>query len=438
MPANVVVVGAQWGDEGKGKVVDTLAEHFDIVARYQGGANAGHTVYVCGKKFILQLLPTGIVRPDKTAVIGNGVVVDPEALLREIKAVEGNGVRVDGRLIISDRAHLILPYHRAHEVAAEEARGVGKIGTTAKGIGPTYEDKAGRRGLRAGDLRHPELFRRRCSEVVAEKNRIASALFGGTALDPVAVADQCLQAAPRIVPFLADVSAYLNAEMDRGKRVLFEGAQGTLLDLDHGTYPFVTSSSASAGGACTGTGVGPTRIQSAVGVSKAYATRVGSGPFPTEAKGPEGEKIRERGGEYGAVTGRPRRCGWFDVPAARYVARLNHLQALIITKLDILDNLAEIPVGVAYEYEGKRSTEFPQDVDILERVQVQYCVLPGWLESTFGIKDFSKLPQKAKEYLRFLSAQAGVEIAMVSTGPERDQALWLEDSRFAALIARPS
>ena len=437
MPANVVVVGAQWGDEGKGKVVDTLAEHFDIVARYQGGANAGHTVYVCGKKFILQLLPTGIVRPDKTAVIGNGVVVDPEALLREIKAVEGNGVSVDGRLVISDRAHLILPYHRAHEVAAEEARGVGKIGTTAKGIGPTYEDKAGRRGLRAGDLRHPELFRRRCSEVVAETNRIASALFGGTALDPGAVADQCLQAAAQIVPYLADVSGYLNGEMDRGKRVLFEGAQGTLLDLDHGTYPFVTSSSASAGGACTGTGVGPTRIQAVVGVSKAYATRVGSGPFPTEARGPEGEKIRERGGEYGAVTGRPRRCGWFDVPAARYTARLNHLAALIITKLDILDNLAEIPVGVAYEYEGKRFTEFPQDVDILEKVQVQYCGLPGWLESTFGIKDFSKLPQKAQEYLRFLSAQVGVEIAMVSTGPERDQALWLDDSRFAALIARP-
>jgi adenylosuccinate synthase len=435
MPANVVVVGAQWGDEGKGKVVDTLAEHFDIVARYQGGANAGHTVYVCGKKFILQLLPTGIVRPDKTAVLGNGVVVDPEALLREIKAVEGNGVRVDGRLVISDRAHLILPYHRAHEVAAEEARGVGKIGTTAKGIGPTYEDKAGRRGLRAGDLRQPDLFRRRCREVVAEKNRIASALFGGTALDPEAVAEQCLEAAPLIVPYLADVSGYLNSEMDRGKRVLFEGAQGTLLDLDHGTYPFVTSSSASAGGACTGTGVGPTRIHSVVGVSKAYATRVGSGPFPTEAKGPEGEKIRERGGEYGAVTGRPRRCGWFDVPAARYSARLNHLQALIITKLDILDSLAEIPVGVAYEFEGRQFTEFPQSVEILEKVQVQYRVLPGWLESTFGIKDYSKLPPKAKEYLQFLSAQVGVEIAMVSTGPERDQALWLDDSRFAALIA---
>jgi len=434
MPANVVVVGAQWGDEGKGKVVDALAERFDIVARYQGGANAGHTVYVIGKKFILQLLPTGIVRPDKTAVIGNGVVVDPEALLREIKAVEGNGVPVDGRLLISDRAHLILPYHRAHEVAAEEARGVGKIGTTAKGIGPTYEDKAGRRGLRAGDLRHPEVFRRRCSEVVAEKNRIASALFGGAALDPVKLADQCLEFAPQIVPLLADASAYLNAEMDRGKRVLFEGAQGTLLDLDHGTYPFVTSSSASAGGACTGTGVGPTRIQSVVGVSKAYATRVGSGPFPTEAKGPEGEKIRERGGEYGAVTGRPRRCGWFDVPAARYSARLNHLNAFIITKLDILDCLSEIPVGLAYEYQGQRFTDFPPDVDILDKVQVHYQTLPGWLESTFGLQDFSKLPQKAKDYLRFLSGQVGVEIAMVSTGPERDQVIWLEESRFKASI----
>jgi adenylosuccinate synthase len=435
MPVNVVVVGAQWGDEGKGKVVDTLAEHFDIVARYQGGGNAGHTVYVNGKRLILQLLPTGIVRPDKIAVIGNGVVVDPEALLREIKAVEANGVRLDGRLLISDRAHLILPYHRAYELAAEEARGVGKIGTTAKGIGPSYEDKAGRRGLRAGDLRHPELFRRRCSEVVAEKNRIASALFGGVALDPVALADQCLEAAPQIVPFLADISAYLNAEMDRGNRVLFEGAQGTLLDLDHGTYPFVTSSSAAAGGACTGTGVGPTRIQSVVGVSKAYTTRVGSGPFPTEAKSLEGEKIRERGGEYGAVTGRPRRCGWFDVPAVRYSARVNHLDALVITKLDILDNLSEIPVGVAYEYQGKRFVDFPPDVDVLEGVQVHYRILPGWQQSTFGLKDFSELPQKAKDYLRFLSSQVGVEIAMVSTGPERDQVLWLDESRFAALFA---
>jgi adenylosuccinate synthase len=438
MAANVIVVGAQWGDEGKGKVVDALAEHFDIVARYQGGANAGHTVCVNGRRLILQLLPTGIVRPDKTAVIGNAVVVDPEALLREIKTLEENGVRVDGRLLISDRAHLILPYHRALEVAAEAARGVGKIGTTAKGIGPSYEDKAGRRGLRAGDLRHPELFRRRCSEVVAEKNRIASALFGGTALDPVALVDRYLEVAQHMVPFLADVSVYLNAEIDRGKRVLFEGAQGTLLDLDHGTYPFVTSSSASAGGACTGTGVGPTRIQSVVGVSKAYATRVGSGPFPTEAKGPEGEKIRERGGEYGSVTGRPRRCGWFDVVAARYSARVNHLGSLIITKLDVLDNLSEIPVGVEYEYQSREFMDFPPDVDTLDNVQVRYRILPGWQQATFGLQDFSKLPQKAKDYLRFLSDQVGVEIAMVSTGPERDQGLWLEESRFAALLSNAS
>jgi adenylosuccinate synthase len=437
MPVNAVIVGAQWGDEGKGKVVDVLAGYFDIVARYQGGANAGHTVYAGGKKFILQLLPTGIVRPDKIAVIGNGVVVDPEALLREIKVFEGSGVRVDGRLLISDRAHLILPYHKAHDLAAEEARGLGKIGTTAKGIGPAYEDKAARRGLRAGDFRDPEAFRCRCREVVAEKNRIASALFGAAALDPVAMADKCLEMAQQIVPRLVDASAYLNAAIDQGKQVLFEGAQGTLLDLDHGTYPFVTSSSATAGGACTGTGVGPTRIQSVAGVSKAYMTRVGSGPFPTEAKGPEGEKIRERGSEYGAVTGRPRRCGWFDVPAARYCARVNHFDALIITKLDILDTLAEIPVGVEYEYKGKRFTDFPSDIESLDKVQVHYRMMAGWQQPTYGLRDYSKLPQKAKDYLRFLSGQVGVEIAMVSTGPEREHVLWLDESRFAALVLKP-
>jgi adenylosuccinate synthase len=438
MATNIVVVGAQWGDEGKGKVVDALAEHFDIVARYQGGANAGHTVFVNGRKFVLQLLPTGIVRPDKTAVIGNGVVVDPETLLREIEVLEGAGISVGRRLHVSDRAHLILPYHRAHEVAAEQARGVGKIGTTAKGIGPSYEDKAGRRGLRAGDLRHPEVFRRKCREVAAEKDRIASALFGGSALDAEELVDQYLAVAQRVVPYLTDVSAYLNAAMDRGQRVLFEGAQGTLLDLDHGTYPFVTSSSAAAGGACTGTGVGPTRISSVVGVSKAYATRVGSGPFPTEASGPEGETIRKRGAEYGAVTGRPRRCGWFDVPAARYSVRVNHLSALVITKLDILDHLAEIPVGVEYEYQGKRFSDFPSEIECLEQARVHYRVFPGWQQPTFGLRDAAQLPGKAREYLRFLSDQAGVEIAMVSTGPERDQALWFDQSRFANLVVSPS
>jgi len=342
--ANTVVVGVQWGDEGKGKVVDVLAERFDIVARYQGGANAGHTVLVNDKKFVMQLLPSGIVRPDKKAVIGNGVAVDPHALLEEVEMVERAGVPVDGRLLVSDRAHLILPYHRVHEAAAEQARGVGKIGTTAKGMGPSYEDKAGRRGLRTSDLRQPELFRRKCSELLGEKNRLARALFSSASLEnEEGTVERYLARACRLVPYLTDVSAYLNAEMDRGRLVLFEGAQGTLLDLDHGTYPFVTSSSAAAGGACTGTGVSPTRIGAVIGVSKAYTTRVGSGPFPSEAKGPEGEKLRQRGGEYGSVTGRPRRCGWFDVPAARYSARINRLQALIITKLDILAHLAEIP-----------------------------------------------------------------------------------------------
>jgi len=424
---NVVIVGAQWGDEGKGKVVDALADRFDIVARYQGGANAGHTVVVKGKKFVLQLLPAGIVRPDKTAVIGNGVVIDPESLLREVEMMEKAGVTVGNRLLVSDRAHLILPYHRSHEVAAEQARGGAKIGTTAKGIGPSYEDKAGRRGLRTGDLRDPETFRRKCSEVLAEKNRLAAALFAGAVLDTEGLVERYYEVVRRILPYLTNVSAYLNTAMDRGQRVLFEGAQGTMLDVDHGTYPFVTSSSAAAGGACTGTGVGPTRIDAVVGVSKAYATRVGSGPFPTEALGPEGEKIRARGGEYGAVTGRPRRCGWFDVPALRYSARLNHLSALVITKLDILDHLAEIPVGVEYECRGKPLTEFPAEIEAVGELKVRYRVLPGWQQPTFGLQDYSHLPAKAKDYLRFLSDQVGVEIASVSTGPQRDQIIWLKE-----------
>ena len=424
---NVVVIGAQWGDEGKGKVVDALAERFDIVARYQGGANAGHTVVVNGTKFILQLLPAGIVRPDKTAVIGNGLVINPESLFEELERVEKAGVPIGRRLVVSDRAHLILPYHRSHEVAAEQARGVGKIGTTAKGIGPCYEDKAGRRGLRTGDLRDAEVFRRKCAEVVAEKNRVASALFAGTPLEADGLAERYYEKARRLLPYLADVSAYLNREMARGKRVLFEGAQGTMLDLDHGTYPFVTSSSAAAGGACTGTGVGPTRIDAVIGVSKAYATRVGSGPFPTEALGPEGEQIRARGGEYGAVTGRPRRCGWFDVVAARYSAQLNDLKALVITKLDILDPLAEIPVGVEYELDGRTSTEFPSEIESLERVKVRYRVMPGWNEPTYGLNDYARLPKKAQDYLGFLADQVGVEIAVVSTGPQRDQTIWMKE-----------
>lgn len=428
MPKNVVVVGVQWGDEGKGKVVDTLAEHFDIVARYQGGANAGHTVLVDGKKYILQLLPTGIVRPGKVAAIGNGVVVDPQALLQEIRKLEEAGASVEGRLKVSDRAHLILPYHRAHEVAAESARGAGKIGTTAKGIGPAYEDKAGRRGMRTSDLRSAGLFREKYLAIVAEKNRIDGALFGAAPLNAEEMAEQSWQVAQGLLPYLTDVSVYLNTEMDRGKRVLFEGAQGTLLDIDHGTYPFVTSSSSAAGGACTGTGVGPTRIDSVIGVSKAYATRVGSGPFPTEALGEEGEKIRERGGEYGAVTGRPRRCGWFDVPLARYSARINNLHSLVITKLDILDHLQEIPVGIEYEYKGKQFRDFPPEIESLEKLKVHYHTVPGWQVPTFGASEASQLPPRAQDYLKFLADRVGVNVCMVSTGPQREQCVWLDPS----------
>jgi adenylosuccinate synthase len=433
--ANVAVIGLQWGDEGKGKVVDALSEYFDIIVRYQGGANAGHTVIVNAKKYILQLIPTGILRQDKTGVIGAGVVVNPEALAREIAALESSGVKVGNRLRISDRAHLIMPYHRSHEVAAEQARGHGKIGTTAKGIGPTYEDKAGRRGLRTCDLRNPEAFLHKCKEVLSEKDRIASALFEGTPFGGKEWIMEYLETAQQLVPKLIDVSEYLNTEMDLGKRILFEGAQGTMLDLDHGTYPFVTSSSASAGGACTGTGVGPTRINAVVGVSKAYATRVGSGPFPTEIHGDEGTEIRTRGSEFGAVTGRPRRCGWFDVPAARYSARLNGLSALVITKLDILDTLEEIPVGLEYEYQGNKLTSFPADTDIVDHIKVRYRKMPGWKQPTYGLQEFSQLPQKAQDYLHFLSDQVGAEIAMVSTGPERGQAIWCDESRFANLIA---
>jgi len=432
---SIAVVGLQWGDEGKGKIVDALSEHFDIVVRYQGGANAGHTVIANGKKFILQLVPTGILRSETTGVIGPGVVINPEALARELEALENSGIRVGGRLLVSDRAHLIMPYHRSHEVAAEQARGGAKIGTTAKGIGPTYEDKAARRGLRTCDLRNPEAFLRKCKEVLSEKDRIASALFEGTPFGGEEWIVQYLETARQLIPRLIDVSEYLNTEMDHGKRVLFEGAQGTLLDLDHGTYPYVTSSSATAGGASTGTGVGPTRIGAVIGVSKAYTTRVGSGPFPTEIPGDEGVELRTRGSEFGAVTGRPRRCGWFDVPAARYSARLNNLSAIVITKLDILDTLNEIPVGVEYEYEGHKFTGFPADTDVLGHIKVRYRTLPGWKQSTYGLQEFSQLPQKAQDYLHFLSDQVGVEIAMVSTGPERGQAIWCDESRFANLLA---
>jgi adenylosuccinate synthase len=427
---NLIVVGTQWGDEGKGKIVDLLAEKFDVVARYQGGHNAGHTVRLGERKFILQLIPCGILRPDKLAVIGNGVVLDPAALTREIDALEAAGIQVTGRLFLSSRAHVILPYHRMMEKASENTPGKTRIGTTSRGIGPTYEDKMGRRGIRLADLLEPEAFRCQVELCAAEKNLLARALDLPESVDPAEIIEQYSAYAERLRPLVADTAALLAREMNRGRSVLFEGAQGTMLDVDHGTYPFVTSSSATAGGVCIGLGVPPTRIGRVLGVSKAYATRVGGGPFPTEAAGPEGDKIRERGSEFGAVTGRPRRCGWFDLPVLRYSRMINGLDSLVITKLDVLDHLAEIPVCVGYRYRGSGLIEMPPLASVLEMLEPVYKTLPGWQSPTYGMTEHGQLPQRARDYLKFLADSAEVEVAVVSTGPERGQTMWVPGSRL--------
>jgi len=427
---NLVVVGTQWGDEGKGKIVDLLAEKFDIVARYQGGHNAGHTVRLGERKFILQLIPCGILRPDKLAVIGNGVVLDPAALLKEIQALEAAGVPVTGKLYVSNRAHLIFPYHRMMEKAAENAPGKLRIGTTSRGIGPAYEDKMGRRGIRVTALLDEQAFRCAVEECVSEKNLLARALGIDDSVDAAALTEEYLGFAERLRPLVADTAALLARQMGLGRSLMCEGAQGTMLDIDHGTYPFVTSSSAASGGACIGLGIPPTAIGRIVGVSKAYTTRVGEGPFPTEAKGPEGDKIRERGSEFGAVTGRPRRCGWFDAPVLRYSRTVNGVDSLVITKLDVLDHLDEIPVCVGYRYKGSDVSEMPATSSALEKVEPVYRTVPGWNSPTFGFTRYEDLPQRARDYLNFLRDLTEVEITIVSTGPERDQTLWVPEADF--------
>jgi len=437
-----VVVGAQWGDEGKGKIVDVLSENFSVVARYAGGHNAGHTVIRGGKKFILQLIPCGILRQGCRAVIGNGVVLDPMALLREIATLREAGVPVQGpcgsddasraNLFISNRAHLILPYHRMIELAAENAPGRVKIGTTSRGIGPAYEDKMGRRGLRVADLLDPALLRKHIANACAEKNLIAHALFNTEPLDADAMYTEYARAAEQVAPFVCDTAVLLNQALADGESILFEGAQGTMLDIDHGTYPFVTSSSATSGGAVTGTGVGPTAIQSVIGITKAYCTRVGEGPFPTEVTGPVGDRLRKRGKEFGAVTGRPRRCGWLDLPLLRYARMINGISWIVVTKLDVLDELEEIPVCVAYKVGGKTTVEVPAHASGYERIEAVYEKLPGWRKPTSGISGFAKLPAEARAYLQFVEKESGAQIGMVSTGPDRDQGLLLED--FAAQL----
>jgi adenylosuccinate synthase len=432
---NIVVVGAQWGDEGKGKLVDLLAPNFDVVARYQGGHNAGHTVWIGGRKFVLHLVPSGILHEHCVCVIGNGVVIDVHALVEEIEKLRAVGISFEGRLLISSRAHLILPYHRDLELASEERLGTDRVGTTLRGIGPTYEDKVGRRGVRMGDLLFPDLFRDKIRVNAAIANELLSAR-GLQPVQPDAVAEAYLGDARLLAPYISDTARYLNEAIAAGENVLLEGAQATMLDIDHGTYPYVTSSSATAGGACIGTGVPPTRITGVLGIAKAYTTRVGQGPFPTELLGPEGETLRERGAEFGASTGRPRRTGWFDAPVVRYAAMLNGLGTIALTKLDVLDEFDEIQVCVAYRYRGERSDHIPECAHQLAEVEPVYTTLPGWKASTRGVSRWEDLPGRARDYVDALSDLVGVEIGMISTGPDRNETILRPGSRVEAWLSR--
>jgi adenylosuccinate synthase len=426
---NLAVLGAQWGDEGKGKIVDLLTPRFDIVARYQGGHNAGHTVYVDGTKFVLRLIPSGILHPGVDCIIGNGVVVDPQALFAEVDELAKHGIDVDGRLFVSDKAHLILPYHRDLDLLSEARRGERKIGTTSRGIGPAYEDKIARRGIRVGDLADPKGLEESVRDNVSARNR----LVHDTTMDWELVLGQVVEISKRLTPMVRDVSLMLSEAFAAGKSVLFEGAQGTLLDIDHGTYPYVTSSNASIGGVCTGLGVGPRAIDGVLGVVKAYTTRVGEGPLPTELLDEMGKRLRDGGNEYGAVTGRPRRCGWYDAVAVRYGVRVNGLDALALTKMDVLDGIEAIQICTAYRCGARTITEFPSDLRQLSTCEPVYETLPGWTEATKGVRRFEDLPANAQRYLRRLEEVSGVPAALVSTGSERDDTILRGDVIAARL-----
>ncbi|MBI5137793.1 MAG: adenylosuccinate synthase [Nitrospirae bacterium] len=429
MPS-LVIVGAQWGDEGKGKIVDLLTGQVEWVVRYQGGHNAGHTVVIGEEEFILHLIPSGVLRPGVRCVIGNGVVVDPAALVVEMDALAARGIDFTPHFHISDRAHLILPYHRAVEREAEKTKGTRKIGTTGRGIGPAYADKIARVGIRVGTLLDADLFRRVLTTNVEAMNYFLERLYGvcpSEAFSVDAIYDEYMGYAARLAPYIADTSLLVNRALDRGERVLFEGAQGTHLDVDCGTYPFVTSSSATAGGACTGSGVGPTRINRALGIVKAYTTRVGSGPFPTELTDQVGETLRQAGGEFGATTGRPRRCGWFDAVAVRYAVRVNGLSGIALTKLDVLDVFDALKICNAYRYKGELITEFPSDPLVLEQVEPVYEELPGWSGSVAGIASVDDLPKEARAYVDRIVELLGVSLDVLSFGVRRDQTVVLNN-----------
>src|SRR6266480_1595824 len=431
MPKIIAVIGAQWGDEGKGKIVDLLAERFEIVARYQGGHNAGHSVQVGDSSFVLHLLPSGIVHPGKTCVLGNGMVIDPKAFFEEAERLMAQGIEGSpARVKISSRAHLIMPYHRALDHTSEERLGNERVGTTLRGIGPAYEDKAGRRGLRLADALVPEVLRSRIERNLEDANRIIVA-YGGQPLEANAIIDETSAMVGRLAPFICDTSHFLNQAASRGDSILLEGAQATLLDVDHGTYPFVTSSSTVIGGALVGTGLAPQHLTGVLGIVRTYTTRVGEGPFPTEMLDGEaemGQLIRERGREYGASTGRPRRCGWFDAFATRYAAQINGFTSVALTKLDVLDALETIKVCVGYKLDGRECESLPAVSQDLRRIEPIYETLPGWQTSTVGTTEMSALPANARRYIEFLSAKIGVEIGLVSTGPERSQTIVVRDS----------
>jgi adenylosuccinate synthase len=420
---NLVVLGAQWGDEGKGKIVDLLTPHFSIVGRYQGGHNAGHTVYVNGTKFVLRLIPSGILHPGVTCVIGNGVVIDPQALFAEIDELTKNGIDVAGRILVSDKAHLILPYHRDLDLLSEARRGERKIGTTSRGIGPAYEDKIARRGIRVGDLNDPKGLEQNVHDNVTARNRLVQ----DSTMDWKPVLAQLLSHAERLRPMMRDVSVLLTQAMAAGQSILFEGAQGTLLDIDHGTYPFVTSSNTVAGQAAAGSGVGPGAIGYVLGITKAYTTRVGEGPFPTEQKNEIGEFLGTRGHEFGVVTGRKRRCGWFDAVLVRQAVAVNGIKGIALTKLDVLDGLDEIKVCTGYRLDGEMIDYLPASQGAQARVEPVYETLEGWKGTTAGARSWNDLPAQAVKYVRYIEELIGAPVALLSTSPERDDTILVTD-----------
>lgn len=426
--ANVAIIGAQWGDEGKGKIVDLFTQNADVVVRFQGGNNAGHTVVVNGEKTVLHLVPSGALHPKKLCLIGNGVVVDPEVLLEELHGLKQRGHLLDDSLLkISEEAHLIMPYHKSIDQARERLRGKGKIGTTGRGIGPAYEDKVARIGIRFIDLLEEETFRDKLKHNIQEKNIYLKAILKEKTLDFNEIHGTYCGYRERLARYVTDTTLLLDREIKAGKRVLFEGAQGTLLDVDHGTYPFVTSSNTVIGGVCTGAGVGPRNIHQIIGISKAYATRVGSGPFPTELKGPEGEKLKQEGDEFGATTGRPRRCGWFDAVGVRHAVRLSGMTGMALTKLDVLTGFQKIRICTAYHLAGETHKEFPSSLRVLQHAEPVWEEMNGWNDSISGAKKLTDLPENARRYVRRLEEIIGAELILVSVGPGREQTIVLKN-----------